>query len=156
MPRVGKSNLGFSFFSMRDGDPLSQNSALYSLMEGSMLVKHFVVLICKLKFVHYARHVIRFAEKNKKNTMRIFLGFYLLSKFRAFFFGLCIAGVEFIAWYSCSTTPLDCLFFFFYFLFSKVQILLASCFYMFCRQRQDDKWEHDLYDEDGPQFSSMH
>ncbi|OAY34775.1 Usher syndrome type-1G protein homolog [Manihot esculenta] len=22
------------------------------------------------------------------------------------------------------------------------------------RQRQDDKWEHDLYDEDGPQFSN--
>lgn len=26
---------------------------------------------------------------------------------------------------------------------------------MHSRQRQDDKWEHDLYDDDEPQTSSM-
>lgn len=25
----------------------------------------------------------------------------------------------------------------------------------FCRQRQDDKWEHDLYEDNDPQVSSM-
>lgn len=33
-----------------------------------------------------------------------------------------------------------------------LRIELLPCF---CRQRQDDKWAHDLYDNDEPQISSM-
>ena len=34
-------------------------------------------------------------------------------------------------------------------------MLKLSNLVMLCRQRQDDKWEHDLFEQDEPQLLSM-